>query len=63
MEGELLSGNDQPVRDMVRKLKQKFLVMKVDYLAEVGEKSWAGLWNEQTWGTDSSRRVESLIKA
>ena len=37
MDDEILSGNDQLVRDMVRKLKQKFLVKKVDYLAEVGE--------------------------
>ena len=35
---ELLSGDDRLVRDMVQKLKQKFLVKKVDYLSKVGDK-------------------------
>ena len=37
MDPELLSGDDQPVRDMMRKLKQKFFVKKVDFLAKVGD--------------------------
>ena len=37
VDDELLSGDDQLVRDMVRKLKQKFLVKKVDCLANVGD--------------------------
>ena len=37
VDDELLSVDDQLVRDMVRKLKQKFLVKKVDYLAKVGD--------------------------
>ena len=35
VDDELLSGHDQLVRDMARKLKQKFPVKKVDYLAKV----------------------------
>ena len=37
VDDELLSVDDQLVRDMVRKLKQKFLVKKVDHLAKVGD--------------------------
>ena len=37
VDDELLSGDDQHVRDLVRKLKQKFVVKKVDYLAKVGD--------------------------
>ena len=35
---ELLSRDDRLVRDMVQKLKQKFLVKNVDYLSKVGDK-------------------------
>ena len=38
LDDELLSGDDRLVRDMVQKLKQKFLVKKVDYLSKVGDK-------------------------
>ena len=38
VDDELLSGDDRFVRDMVQKLKQKFLVKKVDYLSKVGDK-------------------------
>ena len=38
VDDELLSGDDRLVRDMVQKLKQKFLVKKVDYLSEVADK-------------------------
>ena len=38
VDGELLSGDDQLVRNMVRKLKQKFFVMKVVYLTKTGDK-------------------------
>ena len=38
VDDELLSGDDRLVRDMVQKLKQKFLVKKVDYLSKVGGK-------------------------
>ena len=38
VDDELLSGDDWLVRDMVQKLKQKFLVKKVDYLSKVGDK-------------------------
>ena len=38
VDDELLSGDDPLVRDMVQKLKQKFLVKKVDYLSKVGDK-------------------------
>ena len=34
----LLSSDDQLVRDMVRKLKEKFLVKKVDFLTRIGDK-------------------------
>ena len=34
VDDELLSGGDQLVRDMVQKLKQRFLVKKVDYLSK-----------------------------
>ena len=37
VDGDLLSGDDQLVRNMVRTLKQKFLVKKVNYLAKVGD--------------------------
>ena len=37
VDDELLSGDDQLVRDTVRKLNQKFLVKKVDHLAKVGD--------------------------
>ena len=37
VDDELLSEADQLVRDMVRKLKQTFLVKNVDYLAKVGD--------------------------
>ena len=37
VDNELLSGDDHLVCDMVRKLKQKFLVKKVDHLAMVGD--------------------------
>ena len=36
VDDELLSGYDRLVRDMVQKLKHKFLVQKVDYLSKVG---------------------------
>ena len=44
-----LSGDDRLVRDMVQKLKQKFLVKKVDYLSKVGDKIQIldEHWNEQ----------------
>ena len=35
---KLLSGDDWLVRDMVRKLNQKFLMKKVEYLANLGDK-------------------------
>ena len=38
VDDELPSGDDRLVRDMVQKLKQKFLVKKVDYLSKVGDK-------------------------
>ena len=38
VDDELLSGDDRLVRDIVQKLKQKFLVKKVDYLSKVGDK-------------------------
>ena len=38
VDDELLSRDDRLVRDMVQKLKQKFLVKKVDYLSKVGDK-------------------------
>ena len=38
VDDELLSGDDRLVRDMVQKLKQKFLVKKIDYLSKVGDK-------------------------
>ena len=38
VDDELLSGDDRLVRDMVQKLKQKFLVKKVDCLRSVGDK-------------------------
>ena len=38
VDDEPLSGDDRLVRDMVQKLKQKFLVKKVDYLNKVGDK-------------------------
>ena len=38
VDDELLSRDDRLVRGMVQKLKQKFLVMKVDYLSKVGDK-------------------------
>ena len=38
VDDELLSGDDRLVRDTVHKLKQKFLVKKVDYLRKVGDK-------------------------
>ena len=34
VDDEHLSGNDQVVRDMVQKLKQQFIVKKVDFLAK-----------------------------
>ena len=37
VDDELLSGDDQLVRDTVRKLNQKFLVKKVDHLAKGGD--------------------------
>ena len=37
VDDELLSEADQLVRDMVRKLKQTFLVENVDYLAKFGD--------------------------
>ena len=37
VDDEPLSRDDGLVRDMVQKLKQKFLVKKVDYLSKVGE--------------------------
>ena len=38
VDDELLSGDDRLVRDMVQKLKQKFLVKKVGYPSKVGDK-------------------------
>ena len=38
VDDELLSRDDRLVRDMVQKLKQKFLVKKVDYMSKVGDK-------------------------
>ena len=38
VDDELLSGADRLVRDMVQKLKQKFLVKTVDCLSKVGDK-------------------------
>ena len=38
VDDELISGDDRLVRDMVQKLKQKFLVKKIDYLSKVGDK-------------------------
>ena len=38
VDDEPLSGDDRLVRDMVQKLKDKFLVKKVDYLSKVGDK-------------------------
>ena len=38
VDDELLSRDDRLVRDMAQKLKQKFLVKKVDCLSEVGDK-------------------------
>ena len=37
VDDELSSGDDELVRDMLRMLKQKFMVKKVDYLAKVGD--------------------------
>ena len=37
VDDELLSRDDRLVRDMVQKLKQKFLVKKVDYLTKIGD--------------------------
>ena len=45
VDDELLSGDDQLVRDMV----------------EIHLRSWVGQWNEQNCRTDSSRRVQTLI--
>ena len=39
VDDELLSGDDRLVRDTVQKLKQMFLVKKVDYLCKVGDKN------------------------
>ena len=38
VDDELFSGDDRLVRDIVQKLKQEFLVKKVDYLSKVGDK-------------------------
>ena len=38
VDDELLSGDDRLVCGMVQKLKQEFLVKKVDFLTEVGDK-------------------------
>ena len=38
VDDELLSRDDRLVRDMVQKLKQKFLVKKIDFLSKVGDK-------------------------
>ena len=38
VDDELLSGDEGLVRDMMQKLKQKFLVKKVGYLSKVGDK-------------------------
>ena len=38
VDDELLSRDDRLVRDMVHKLKRKFLVKKVDHLSKVGDK-------------------------
>ena len=34
---ELVSGDDRLVRDMVRKLRQKLLVKKVNFLTKIGD--------------------------
>ena len=38
VDDELLSGDDRLVRDKVQKLKQKFLVKKLDHLSKIGDK-------------------------
>ena len=42
VDDELLSRDDRLVRDMAQKLKQKFLVKKVDYVSKIGDNSNSG---------------------
>ena len=61
VDDELLSDDDQLARDMVRKLNQKFLVKQRGPSGQ-GFRSSVGTWNEQTWGTDSSPRIDTLAQ-
>ena len=64
VDDELLSGDDQVVCDIVRMLQQKFLrrTWIIWPRLETKFRSWVGQWKEQKWDTDSSRRVDTLIK-